>query len=209
MKEADMAPIVANWLRGHGYTVYAEVPYYFHFRHLDLVGMNRTGDLRIVELKTGFSPSLLRQCQRAKAVSEDVWAAVSREPRNVLEFQENDIGLLWVLPRQYRQYIGDIALASPCMGRSPHSLINAREAANVKRALSHMTPSDAAGRPNSKGQGPAQDVNRAVALYLIEHPEAKWPQIFKAIPNHYKDARSMAGAMRMVKLRTAKHGGPT
>lgn len=52
-----------------------------------------------------------------------------------------------------------------------------------------------AGRPNMKGEGPAQNCKRRVNEYLKAHPNATWKEIFSKVQNHYSSAKSMQSAL--------------
>ena len=71
LRETDLYPPVKAFLEGLGYVVKAEVG------PADVVGL-RGGDMVVVELKTGFSLTLLQQAVARQALSDQVYVAVPR-----------------------------------------------------------------------------------------------------------------------------------
>ena len=69
------------------------------------------------------------------------------------------------------------------------------------RALVGTEPGGVAGLPTLRGLGPAQDCYRALTAYREAHPKATWVEIYREVPNHYANAKSMASAMSIVKDR--------
>ncbi|MEL7259554.1 MAG: DUF2161 family putative PD-(D/E)XK-type phosphodiesterase [Pseudomonadota bacterium] len=72
LRETDLYPPVKAWLEGQGYEVKSEVG------AADVVGMKAAQDAVIVELKTGFSLTLLQQAVARQAVTDLVYVAVPR-----------------------------------------------------------------------------------------------------------------------------------
>lgn len=72
MSETDLYIPVKSWLEGLGYEVKAEVG------AADVVAQRGDADPLIVELKTGFSLTLLQQAVARQAVTDTVYVAVPR-----------------------------------------------------------------------------------------------------------------------------------
>lgn len=72
LRETDLYPSVKAWLEGQGYEVKSEVG------AADVVGVKPAQEPVIVELKTGFSLTLLQQAVARQAVTDHVYVAVPR-----------------------------------------------------------------------------------------------------------------------------------
>jgi hypothetical protein len=71
----------------------------------------------------------------------------------------------------------------------------------VHARLRKMSQGEDAGKPCLAGIGPAQDCKKAIDAYRVEHPNAAWQELYLQVPNHYVNAKSMYGAMRMLQER--------
>lgn len=191
--ESLLSPLVSEWLRTHGYTVYAEVPTMLG-RTCDLVGRKGKGELIAVELKTSASRQLLKQCSCNQLVARVVYAAVAQRPRpgTLAKFSALGIGVLFVTATSIEE------LTTPS---DKEQVIYVPCADAVNAFLDLDKPSDKAGYPDLAGQGPAQSCEQAIARYRKRHPSATWEQVYQAVPNHYANAKSMAGGMHMLRQR--------
>lgn len=72
MSETDLYPPVKTWLETLGYEVKSEVA------SADVVAMREGDDPLVVELKSGFSLTLLQQAVARQAISDHVYVAVPR-----------------------------------------------------------------------------------------------------------------------------------
>ena len=77
MRETDLVKPVADWLRAHGLTVYAEVGR----GPIDLVGLGRCDRIVCVELKTSLTRHVLRQAVLRHSITSEVYVAVGTIPR--------------------------------------------------------------------------------------------------------------------------------
>ena len=193
--ECDLSKPVSDWLKSMGYMVYTEVPLPHSASHIDIVG-RKDKDIICVELKTYLSDKVIKQTFRTSIVTSKVYAAVSRRPRNVDKARERGIGVLFVeYSTLYLGYIVNPLIEPPNTGQlhEPHESAIAR----IHTYLDHMVVGGVGGKPNLKGVGPAKECGRRVIEYLKTHPNAKWRDIYKDVPNHYASAVSMYGAMNM------------
>jgi len=184
-KEADMSPMVADWLREQGYTVYAEIPGVCCGAYAyDLVGL-KAGQPVVVEMKLSLTWKVIQQAHLATLDAFATWAAVPTRPRqgNFREAMRAGIGVLRVT-REGCEVLHQAPWKEPY------------HKDNFARRLVGCTPSDDGGHPNLAGTGPAQSVAKDLREYLKAHPGAKWREIFEAVPNHYAHAKSMSQAMQ-------------
>lgn len=73
----------------------------------------------------------------------------------------------------------------------------------MRERIRRLGPGGVGGYPCRKGEGPAQDVYEAVQAYRLEHPEARWKEVFEAVPNHYASWQSLRSSMPKVEVRRA------
>ena len=192
LREFQLAPIVADWLRADGYEVWAEVPAPCSCSTIDLVG--RKGlDIRIVELKTGWTDTLRRQGWRHLIMVSDVWTATPAKPRatTIQKFKNSGIGMLQIENGK------PIVFCYPSRTHPVVEFLTSR----LHNYLDHLPKGHDGGMPCLKGIGPAQECERAIEEYRKLHPNATWKEMYVSIPNHYSSYVSMRGAMRMTELR--------
>ncbi len=181
-----MSVPVAAWLRAKGLRVYSEVPCYG--RSVDLVGIDGAGVMTAVELKGSLTHRVVRQAYETGIFARWCYCAVGRTPKSLARVAELGLGLLVVRNGAVHE-----------LARATHS--DATWAAAVKSAaLSCQGPeSDAPGGiPSLPGEGPAQECLRKVREYLQANPRATWREIWRDVPNHYGNSRSMQCAMGRV-----------
>lgn len=198
LPESLLSDPVSAWLRGQGFTVWAEVP--CHGTSIDLVGLRPADQCLVaVELKTALTRHALRQAMLNQVAVHRSYAAVAVRPRSRTNLQACvrwGVGLLWV-ESQVQVLIepgGDLSFGP--------------ERRDLLEQLGRLEPGGVAGLPCLPGCGPAQECERAIAAYRREHPAARWAEIWRAVPNHYTSPRSLQGAMRMLAQRRAfnRHG---
>jgi len=171
-----------------GYTVYVEVPLPHGARKIDIVG-RKDKELICVELKMSLSRGVIHQASLCRMATPKVYAAVSRKPRlgSLTPASEQGIGVLLVnetvkVVKEPTEVINlDYFLEGYCK--------------RMHQYLDHMPIGGIGGKPCLKGVGPAKECGRRVIEYLKVHPDAKWKDIYKDVPNHYASANSMYGAM--------------
>jgi len=191
MSEAVLALPVANWMESQGYTVYAEIP--MMYRCVDLIGKNDDGELMAVELKTSLTEKLRHQVQCLDLFAERVYCGIGTSPKQAsLQWcKKRGVGILTVSNGSATE-----VLPSQCrIDVLPHYVKKCLE------GLSDAIPGCNAGKPSLLGEGPAQDVKRAIEDYRKEHPSVTWKELYLEIPNHYSSYQSMYGGMRMVSIR--------
>ena len=89
MREADLYPLVRDWLIARGYQVHVEV-----FGH-DVAAF-KNGAWTVVELKTSMTWRLMRQLESAAAWADFVMAAVPTEQKKFCGLRSHGFGLLQV-----------------------------------------------------------------------------------------------------------------
>lgn len=205
LKEVDLSAPIAAWLKQQQrHTVYTEVPYYG--RVVDVIG-RRGRHLIGVELKLTLTVeghrakrwpfqwrmSAVEQANVLKLGMLDVYVAVPVKPRQkgVNACEKLGIGILHVAVKT-----GNVEVLF-----RPRGLKDEPNARVLHRRLDRMKPGGIAGKPNQKGVGPAQAVERKIKAYRRKHARATWRELFENIPNHYANPNSMRQAMEHVRVR--------
>jgi len=185
-RETELAKPVADWLRGKGYVVYAEI-FAQNNSLCDLVGYRADDkDVVIIELKTSLTRHAMKQAAIRQIAAYDVYVAVGTKPRRAGIQACGHCGLGLLSVRQ------QITVVLEPRGRSRVWEV---EHGDLLWCISQSTPSDVGGVPCLKGVGPACDVARRVRDYLTEHPGATWKTIFAEVPNEYSTYQSLAQVM--------------
>lgn len=190
MREAELFPVVAKWVKTQGYTVLAEVKC-FSGSTIDVVGW-KNGVCVAVELKRGWTKSLA--CQAASATLITPWsyaAAPTRVPNGFLSLAEvAGFGVLHVTDHVE-------VVVKPHVRNSGRSLGRERRFSHwcCELVRQDVHTNLVGGVPNTAGVGIAQAVARAIADYKRQNPSATWREIFQRVPNHYASHASMRGAL--------------
>ena len=178
MREADLSPPVSKWLEYRGFEVYSEVP--IDYWTADLVGVKEHSGGRhvvVVELKAGLTELVAYQAHRSIPFANEVWVAVGTQPakrgRGWKTCERWEIGVL-----SLKTGVAEMVRRSRFF--EPYRELNLR----------NLTPGGLGGLTNRE-RTPAQDVKKAVLAYVTDHPEATWAEIYKAVPNHYAQHRSL------------------
>lgn len=171
----------------------AEVPFYG--RPVDLVRVDGPA-LEAVELKRGWCRHLTHQLLPLQAATALVWGAVIARPRpeTVQAVARHGIGVLWWSDPLNHDPASLIVLSQPDASRR---VFDGSARHLSERAMAYPE-GGTAGKPNLRGEGPAQAVWAAIVAAREKAPALTWKELFKLIPNHYASARSMQGAMRML-----------
>lgn len=188
--ESDLSQPVTALLHYWGYTVYSEVPLPSGgFRAIDLVGA-KPGGIIGVELKTSLTRYAATQGLDITSCTPAAYVAVPTRPRpqSVARCRHYGVGILTIVD-------GEARIHTRPTGKNPAFAPWVRKLSEI---LDHMEPGGMAGKPNELGIGPAQDVQRRVAVYRAGHPRATWEDVYTSVSNHYASAASMCSAMRMV-----------
>jgi hypothetical protein len=193
MLERDLSQPVSDWMSGMGFTPYAEVPFPMDGFPVDLIG-RCDDELLTVELKRSLTERVIQQAAMCDLITDRRYAAVGTKPKaaGVERCRKLGIGLLSVVG-------GVVAvLVEPREIHPSTAWIRDTYRAAVLKSLDVMTPNGTGGVPCMKGIGPAQECYDRVQIYRAAHPFAAWREIFREVPNHYNDYKSMCGAMRIV-----------
>ena len=176
ISEADLYGPVKAWLEALGYEVKSEIG------PADVVAFRDNGEPLVVELKTGFSLTLLQQAVARQAITEDVYVAVPRcrGPAGWRAFKGN-LGLcrrlgLGVLSVRLRDGFVQVH-ADPAPFRPRRSKAR-RTALLAEFNRRHGDPN----RGGTRGQvvtAYRQDAER-LARYLSEHGKSKGADVAKA-----------------------------
>ncbi|NIX55326.1 MAG: hypothetical protein GWN14_05180 [candidate division Zixibacteria bacterium] len=205
MKESNLSRPVQLWLEEHGWTVYTEVIYWH--RAIDIVA-ERGEEICVVELKLSFTKGLRQQLSRCHTFSNAIYGAVASSP-NEESFKwckRHGVGVLQILHGCAVELLQPSGKYYRTDGTIVGIVPSLRSLSRMKKILARMTPGGVAGKPNEKGVGPAQDVERAIVTYRESHPKVTWLELWEQIPNHYVSPRSMCSAMRMLSKRRLLSG---
>lgn len=191
LRESTMSLPVMTWLDGLGYTPYAEVPNYDTC--IDIVAMKEPGvELIAIEMKTSLTQRVRQQAYVAQLIAERSYCAVISKPKpsSLTKCSELGIGVL-------RVYDGSVeVLVEP----SEKKAVSPFAKRVVVEQLRRRIPGGVAGRPNLKGEGPAQECAQRVLRYRQKNPDARWIDVFNNIENHYSSMESMRGALTSRRL---------
>jgi hypothetical protein len=182
--ENKLAAPIAIWMRDKGYVVYAETPYYSHC--IDLIGKSENDELIAVELKLCLTQEVFQQAERTRGFAHRCYVGIGSIPKqlSVSKCAQYGIGIL-VVKKDVVQEVLSAKTQNPISSLTEHIIGN----------LHNCPPSDDAGKPNLKGEGPAQEVAKRVRAYKTNHPSARWIEIYENVPNYYCSHRSMANAL--------------
>lgn len=177
---------------------------------IDLVGRRSDHSLIVVELKRCLTQSVIHQAFIADLITNERYAAVGTRPsaKGIAACAKLGIGLLSItndtvsvlLPPRTSTIVSRVTTELT----EGNDAFRAHYVASIHQTLNVMTPFGIAGRPTSKGEGPAQDCFNRLMLYKKENPKATWQAIFTHVPNHYSTVNSLRGAMRVVAERREK-----
>jgi hypothetical protein len=179
LHEIKLFEPVKRYLDDMGYKVHCEVPELQ--RVVDIVAFKESLVIS-VELKVGFCKKALRQAYINCLFADKSYIAIKRRPRpeNILSCQKSHIGILIVVGM-------NVEVLSEAVENNPSEYYKKRAIESCK----HSECNNIAGLPCQKGIGPAIDVSKSVEKYIQQNPNAKWKQIFSAVPNHYASPSSM------------------
>lgn len=184
MTETDLSLPVMRWLWDHGYTPYAEVPYFES--SIDIIGLG-ADRLVAVELKLSLTKQVIYQANRARSSCDASYVAIASEPRKSSISKCRQLGVGVLVPRNGRM----AEIRRPTWGAPAERWRNI-----IMAVLADRPPGGIAGQPTMKGNGPAQECWRRITAYRQTHPDATWRELFENVRNHYAHHRSMQGALR-------------
>ena len=193
MKEAELSPIVTDWLKRQGFRVYAEVPFFrsgHGYGTIDLVGYARKRrKLVVIELKLNASYQLHNQCYRGKAFTKFVYGAVPVNPKqsSVKSFSSQGIGLLHVTDE-----VRVVLEPKEDPSRYAQKVVPRERAKLIKRLETHPE----GGIGGKACHAPALECFKRVIAYRKQNPKSTWKEIFSNVPNHYASHNSMRQALR-------------
>lgn len=185
MRESEMWPVVSGWFKARGFRVYGEVPDVGSA--VDLVAYDGQR-LEAGELKTSLSRKVLYQACLNQNWADASWCIVPTAPKNLALPIRWGLGVLqWSRERA-------VVLVAPNAAaqhaRSPH-IEHSRRIIELL-GMCYQRPG---GLANLAGEGPAQDCARRVVAWLATNPARRWIEVFRGVPNHYVNAKSLASVM--------------
>lgn len=192
MREFELYEPVKVWLERAGYTVYPEVA--CNYARIDVVG-RKEYHLVSVELKTALTKHVIHQTYMNTLSANVCYAAIPTSPktRSLEMAKSRGIGVI-------RVHGGRVTmLLAPNHERTP---MGRHHAQLIECCQGEPTPG-VGGMPNVRGEGPAQQCAKDVAEYRTQNPSATWAEVFRDVPNHYANAKSMQGSLRILRERLA------
>ena len=201
LKEAKLSDPVSDWLRARGYTPYAEVPWFSS--PIDLVG-KKDDHLIAVCLKVCLSDKVIRKAMAVQVQCHLVYCGVASKPRSssLEKCKQHGIGVLRILGSQVDVLLEANDGSQPSENKHGCRIFSNYANLMVKK-LEKLEPGGVGGKPNLKGEGPAQHAAHLIKQYRKTHPKATWKELFSNVPNHYASYQSMSNAMRMLPQRLA------
>lgn len=191
-REAQMSPMVSRWLADQGLTVYSEVEL---FSPIDHVGVDwATNRIVCVEMKTTCSTGVLRQAMSRQLITSESYVCVPRVPResSMHVVRKHGLGLI----------VNGEVVVQPDASQGRHEIEVYRT--RLLERCRRIPVGGIGGLPTLKGEGPAIRCWATVDQFRKQNPKATWQQIWESVPNHYINARSMAGAMRLTEIKLLK-----
>ena len=180
LKEKDLFPPLKSWLKNNGYKVYAEV------LNKDVIA-KKDDEFVGFELKMSCSKKGIQQAYNSMIFCGKAYIVISSKPKSqsVVECKKRGIGIIRI------NNILEILLEAKLFGhrRAIDFYLNQLD-------FDKMEEGEISGRPNMKGEGPAQELLKDIKIYLKLHPKATWKEIYNNVQNHYSNYKSLANSMR-------------
>jgi len=179
LKESNLFPPLKKWLNNRGYKVYSEVC--IGYTPTDVVA--ELDDIQIgFEMKMNCSRHVIYQATKSKTYLNAAYVVIPTNPKkDKIELCERiGLGIIQV------------------KGETVTEILKPKfDTAFQKINFTNWTEGETAGNPCLKGIGPQQQCIAAIKEYLKLNPGAKWPELYKNIPNHYASYQSMQNSMRI------------
>jgi hypothetical protein len=188
-REARLSEPVTRWLESLGFEVFAEVPV---GTKVDLVGVRwHQAEIICVELKMCLNIAVCRQAGRNRSISNQTYAAVAAQPKeaSLVRARRHGIGVI-VVERDRVSMVQEPSLSQAVVVEHYRN--------RCLRLCRQLPKGGIGGKPNLKGDGPAQRCLDAVLEYKQQHRDASWREMFAMIPNHYASAASMQQSMKKI-----------
>lgn len=175
LREKNLFPPLKSWLNDQGFKVYGEV------YGCDVVAIK--GRLQIsYELKMSLNKKVIHQAISHRYRSNYCYVVVPTNPRksSIEKCKKYRVGIIQVLGSEVKELLAPYFFT-----------YNPR----YRMDFGDMPESTEAGIPNLKGLGPGQLCLERIKDYLKDHPNAKWPEIFENVENHYSSYKSLQSSM--------------
>lgn len=184
LREYRLSDPIKEYFENRGYKVYTEIP--ITGACIDMVA--RKGKFLIaIELKMSLTTQLLHTCYKNQLFCDLSYASVPTEPtiKSIDLCKRHSIGIIKV-----KDGVKIILEANERFKtfKPEHD--------RILKYCSGIPWGGVGGLPQLKGIGPAIECAKRVKEYIINHPGAKWKEIFENVHNHYGNYRSMQGALR-------------
>ena len=179
LREVNLWPPVKAWLEAQGFTPHAEV-----FGH-DIVAI-RGEELWVIELKMCATYHAFNQASRGFWIADKVYVATGSTPRATAGTHDwqREVGIVSVAS-------GVAVLVRECTPMRERQSRTKHDAIVVAMRNWKQRENDVAGKPNLRGEGPAQALAPILRAFFECHPGATWRDAFAAVPNHYAHFRSL------------------
>ena len=184
LREAPICATAVAKLRADGWSLACEV--LLNARAIDAAGL-RDEKVIAVEAKIGLNQKLRRQLYLRRRVADFVLGVVGKNPRAE--------GISWCIKRRVGLWLvkdGEVTELVAIRQQKP----NKYHRENLIERIKRWDQSVSGGRPNLRGVGIAQDVQRRVDEYRMTHPTATWKEIFANVPCHYNNYKNLYDSLR-------------
>jgi len=182
LPESKMSPVVSEWLKRQGFTVYAEVRYGDNI--IDLVG-ERRGETVAVELKMSFGEPVINQAWCAQAACDRAYCAVpkmgGRRERYDL-CQDRGVGIL-IVTDEVQEYLPAKKIPAAPL-RNP----------NFIKRLKAGKSGGIGGLPCLKDEM-LEALAEAVRAFIGERRMPDWRTIFENVPSEFSSPLEMKKAI--------------
>ena len=189
MKESDMFMPIRDWLKSKGaIKVCTEI--YLYDTPADIVALMPEDKILVIEMKKSLTKHLIRQAHGHYCFSNYTYIAVATKPRMArMNLKCNEgIGVLSVKDNK-------VLLLRESEYNDEIYAVNYKDK-EIIDLLKQMPEGEESGLPTQKGDGTAKATCRRIIEYLEIHPNATWKEIYKDVPSHYSNYKSMQNSMR-------------
>lgn len=187
LKEVTLAEPTFNYFKKKGFKLYAE--YSISFRPVDFIAYKKD-KLIAIELKTSLNKKVIQQACSCKSSVDLVYIVVSTNPNksSLKKCQKFGLGVISIKDE-----------VNLLLEPSSEGYTNIKKKNQTIKHLSTMEESKDAGKPNLKGEGPAQSIENKVKK--LRKKGKSWKEIYNTIPNHYSSYKSLQSSMSLLEER--------
>lgn len=197
LREMELYQPMKEWFIKQGYQVRPE--YWLYNHCFDAIAVKENIVIAI-DMKMTLSKKLYLQIRKGHTFADFSYSVVATKPRrNADMFKQmvhEGIGILSIRNNKVYKILESIKSEEFKNYSGFHDYH--RDAIEYVR---RTKDEGVGGKPILKGTGPAQYVWKLIQGYRLKHPKATWKELYKNVPNHYCNYRSMQSAMSMLKRR--------